>query len=187
MIEITEYTDTELTREIAEPIGVLCARSFKDSKRSLEERVNEMLSFNGSQEPEHTTGRRYVIWKGRNVIAHARTFVRQLFVGDEPLSVLALAAVCSDPDMRGQGLGVLVTKAAFQRVNQPGWPQVSLFQTPVPDFYKKLDCRLVENQFVNRRNIADPNANPWRDPHVMIYPSVFAWQTEVVDMNGPDY
>ena len=187
MLEIKEYQDTEITREIAEPIGVLCARSFKDSQRSLEERVNEMLSFNGSQDPEHTTGRRYVIWQGQRVIAHARTFVRQVFVADEPLSVLALAAVCSDPDVRGQGLGVRVTQAAFQRVNQKGWPQVSLFQTPVPEFYKKLDCRLVDNQFVNRRNLTDPKANPWRDPNVMIYPAVFDWRSGLVDMNGPDY
>ena len=80
-----------------------------------------------------------------------------------------------------------VTQAAFQRVNQNGWPQVSLFQTPVPEFYKKLDCRLVDNQFVNRRNLTDPKANPWRDPNVMIYPAVFDWRSGLVDMNGPDY
>lgn len=187
MLEITEYKDTELTREIAEAIAVLCARSFKESKRSLPERVNEMLSFNGSQDPEHTTGRRYVIYEGQDIVAHARTFVRQVFVAEEPLSVLALAAVCSDPGRRGQGLGARITQAAFQRVNQNGWPQVSLFQTPVPEFYKKLDCRLVGNRFVNRRNVTDPNANPWRDPNVMIYPSAFEWRPELVDINGPDY
>ncbi|MCP4774691.1 MAG: hypothetical protein GY880_10660 [Planctomycetaceae bacterium] len=80
-----------------------------------------------------------------------------------------------------------VTQKAFQQVATDAWPEVSLFQTPVPGFYQKLNSRLVTNRFVNRRNVDDPEANPWRDDQIMIYPSEFAWPEGTVDLNGCDY
>lgn len=187
MHEIKEYLDTGITPQLAESIAVLCCRCFLDSKRTVEERVKEMLEAIGSAAPEHVTGRRFVIWQGEQVIAHARTFVREIIVEDQRLPVLALAAVCSDPEIRGKGLGVRVTQKAFQQVATDAWPEVSLFQTPVPGFYQKLNSRLVTNRFVNRCNVDDPEANPWRDDQIMIYPSEFAWPEGTVDLNGCDY
>ncbi len=187
MHEIKEYLDIGITPELAESIAVLCCRCFEDSKRTVGERVNEMLEMKGSDDPEHITGRRFVVWQGEQIVAHARTFVREIIVEDQRLPVLALAAVCSDPKIRGMGLGVMVTNKAFEQVAVGGWPAVSLFQTPVPNFYQKLNCRLVTNPFVNRRNAQEPEANPWRDDKIMIYPNGFAWPEGTVDLNGSDY
>ena len=187
MHEITEYLETALDHRVAMQIATLSSRSFAASSRSLEERIEEMLDATGSDDPENTSGRRFVIWDGDRAIAHARTFVRKIVVGDQEIPVLALATVCSDPDLRGEGLGVLVTTRAFDQVGVEGWPEVSLFQTPAPRFYEKLNCRIVPNRFVNRRNTDDPEANPWRDDTIMIYPSQFNWPDGVVDLNGPDY
>lgn len=187
MREIKQYRDIKLTEDVARAVAVLAGRSFASSEKSIEDRVKETLASVGSSDPEHTTGLRFVIWENDRAIAHARTFVRQVAIGDQQIPVLALATVCSDPDLRGQGLGVAVTEAAFQQVGADGWPDVSLFQTPVPPFYEKLDCRILTNRFVNRRNAADPEANPWRDDTVMIYPAAYPWPDGVVDLNGPDY
>ena len=187
MREITEYLETELNENLAMQIATLSGRSFTSSTRSLEDRITEMLSRAGSDDPQILTGRRFVVWQADRVIAHARTFVRHISIGDQEVPVLALATVCSDPEMRGQGLGGLVTHRAFEQVGRNGWPEVSLFQTPVPVFYEKLNCRIVTNRFVNLLNADDPQANPWRDDTVMIYPSGFDWPNGVVNLNGPDY
>jgi predicted N-acetyltransferase YhbS len=187
MPDTHEYAETGLTRDLAVAIADLSAKCFPDSIRTLEERVEEILAAAGSKDPEKTSGRRFVIWQGNRPLAHARTFVRHIFAGERDIPVLALATVCSDPQVRGQGLGKQVTLRALEQVGQPGWPAVSLFQTPVAPFYEKLNCRIVSNRFVNRRNAGDPEANPWRDDTVMIYPADFDWPLGIVDLNGPDY
>ena len=187
MYETNEYQDTLLTEDLAVEIATLVSRSFQASTRPLEERINNILMAVGSDNPEKTTGRRFVIRQDGRAVAHASTFVRHIFVGQQEIPVLALAAVCCDPDIRGHGLGAKVTQLAFQQVGKQGWPELSLFQSPVPVFYEMLNCRLVTNRFVNRLNAADPEANPWRDENVMIYPNEFQWPDGVVDLNGPDY
>jgi len=188
--EVKEYLETGLSESLAQSIASLTAISFTDSDRSLDERVADMLSATNSTDSEKVTGRRFVIWQDdrqTKAVAHARIFVREVIVDDQRIPVLALASVCSDPGQRGKGLGSTVTEAAFQYVGQMGWPDVSLFQTPVPAFYENLNCRLVTNRFVNQRNDAAPQAYPWRDETVMIYPAEFAWPACTVDLNGPDY
>ena len=189
MHEVHEYREIELTETLAVPIATLASRSFTTSGRPLNERVAEMMKAVGSDDPEKTSGRRFVIWENAEqgrAIAHARVFVRSVFVGEQEIPVLALATVCSDPDWRGQGLGAIVTRAAFSKVGLTGWPEVSLFQTPVPEFYAKLNCLLIRNRFVNRK-AEDPEAYPWRDDQIMIYPSEHSWPAGVVDLNGADY
>ncbi len=137
--------------------------------------------------PETITGRRFVIWEGDSIVAHARTFVRVVNAADAKIPVLALATVCSDPGQRGKGLGALITRKALELVQQVGWPDVSLFQTTVPGFYEKLNCRIVGNRFVNRLNIENAEANPWRNDTVMVYPAEFSWPDGLIDLNGPDY
>jgi hypothetical protein len=64
---------------------------------------------------------------------------------------------------------------------------VALFQTAVPDFYTRLGSRSVSNRFVNSRNSEDPEANPWWDPNIMIYPADAAWPMGTIDLNGSGY
>jgi hypothetical protein len=128
----------------------------------------------------------HIVWDGETAIAAADTFAREVHHANGPLRLMALASVCSMPARRGQGLGRLATLAAFSRVDRGEFP-LSLFQTPVPDFYARLGARLVTNRFVNRRHAEDPAKNPFWDPHVMIYPAHAAWPEGVVDLNGPGY
>ena len=193
MIKLTEYRHDEITESIAVQIAGLAARSFTSSNRPLEQRVAELMGSRDRQDDIAKSERRFIAWQGESVVAHAFTFLRTIQfeevenVTDRSLEVLALATVCSDPDLRGQGLGVLVTNAAFEQVGQGTWPTVSLFQTPVPVFYEKLGCRIVPNRFVNRLSEKDVEANPWRDDTIMIYPATHTWHDGVVDLNGEDY
>ena len=125
-------------------------------------------------------------------IGHALVFDRKIHVlnehdkTEESINVLALAGVCSDASRRGEGLGVAVVKAAFNQISEHR--PVSLFQTGVPEFYEKLEGRLVGNQFVNLLNTEQPQANPWWDKEVMIVPGHFDWPAQCkIDMNGAGY
>jgi predicted N-acetyltransferase YhbS len=187
-MQTKQFAESEMTLEMAKGIATIACRSFPSAK-SIEERVAEMTDQKDADTLEFQTGRRFVVvGAGGMVVAHARTFVREVKTEDgETLPVLALATVCSDPDVRGKGYGAEVTKSAFAQVGDGDWPGVSLFQTPVPEFYEKLNCRIVDNKFVDRTNADSPDSWPWRDDIAMIYPSTFAWPDGVIDINGPDY
>lgn len=184
---IKEYLETELTFDVATLITELACLSFGTTGPSPEKRIEQILAACGSEDPEKVSGKRFVIMDGEKAVAHARTFVRVVTIGNQQLPVLALATVCTHPDVRGQGLGVEITNKAFEQIGQNGWPDVSLFQTPVAEFYERLNSRIVTNKFVNGLNTADPDANPWRDDTVMIYPADYGWPDGTVDLNGPDY
>jgi len=103
------------------------------------------------------------------------------------LEALALAGVVSHPDFRGRGYGVAVAADAFSLVDEGAYP-LSLFQTGVPEFYaRKFGARVVENRFVNRRSETSPEANPWWDSEVLIYPADAPWREGCVDLGGPAY
>lgn len=132
---------------------------------------------------------RHLVWDGADLVAHALTFERSVTVDGESsreLRVLALSGVCVAPSHRGNGLGANVVQRAFKRVDSGEFP-VSLFQTGVPAFYEKFGGRVVDNRFVDSTNEADPAANPWNDPWIMIYPGTSSWPGGVIDLNGRRY
>ncbi len=187
MNEIREYLESELTVELAGSIASVMCNAFSSSK-SLEQRIEILLNSGRGQGLETDSSRRFVIWDGPRAVAHAQTFIRVVKVDGQQIPVLALAGVCSDPTLRGKGLGAKVTRCAFEQLGDDGWPDISLFQTSVPGFYEKLGGRLVANPFVNRLNADDPQANPWRDDSVvMVYPATCDWPEGTVDLNGPCY
>ena len=47
---------------------------------------------------------------------------------------------------RGKGIGVALARSAFERVRSSEFP-VSLFQTTIPVFYRKLGATVVEIDF----------------------------------------
>ena len=182
-----EFAESEMTQEIARGIAIIACRSFPSSKTE-EERVTEMLSTVDTDSLEYKTSRRFVVLNDQGeIVAHAKTFVREIKTDVGTIPVLALATVCSDPSVRGKGFGAQVTKMAFEYIGQEDWPKVSLFQTPVPVFYEKLNCRIVTNKFVDRTNAEFPDAWPWRDDTAMIYPAQADWPEGTIDINGPDY
>jgi hypothetical protein len=128
--------------------------------------------------------RLYAVFEADTVLAQATTFRRTVRTAEGPLTVLALARVCVHPDRRRRGLGDAVCHAAFAPVDEGRLP-VSLFQTPLPDFYRALGARTVSNPFFDSTNTDQPHKRPWRDPFVMIYPAGFPWPDGPVDLAGP--
>lgn len=170
-------------------LWVLWHRVFPNPHAILEQREARFLAA-----PVARDGEIFVVWDGGAPIATAAFFPREIRTAHGPLTVLALAGVCSAPERRGTGLGQRVTRAAFAEVDR-GRFAVSLYQTGVPDFYAKLGARLVDNPFTNSRFDPSDPANlgrgtadqPWWNPHVMIYPATFDWPVGPIDLLGPGY
>lgn len=121
----------------------------------------------------------------QQVVATAEYFVRNMQVAGQLRPIGCLAAVCVLPTYRQQGLGKQVVEGLFAVADAGGVP-VTLFQTGVPAFYTRLGARLVKNRFINSQSDA-PNAYPFADPFVMIYPAGAAWPAGDVDIMGEAY
>lgn len=117
---------------------------------------------------------------------YAEIFPRTIFTQEGPLQIWGLGSVCVDANCRGAGIGRKVVEACFAEVDQKE-NAVSLFQTGVPGFYEKLNCKEVGNQFTNSKDPEHPDKNPFWDDHVMIYPSEHTWPDGPIDLNGKGY
>lgn len=129
---------------------------------------------------------RFVVWKDNQIVAHASIFAREVHTDHRSIRLGGLAAVCTYPDYRKRGFGAQVVRAAFELIDHGTFP-VALWMTTVPDFYKKLGARIIENTWVNTKNIEDPKTDPWPDEEKMIYPASYTWPTGQIDLNGPTY
>jgi len=127
---------------------------------------------------------RYVIlaMADDTLLAHAEVFTRELVCDGDTLRVGCLAGVCVLPERRGEGLGRRVVEAALAASHGDGLPVV-LFQTGVPEFYRKLGAERVHNRFIDSL-AASLDANPWWDEHVMIHPGDHPWPRGTVDLRG---
>jgi len=129
---------------------------------------------------------RTVVWENDKALAHARIFPRTIVTQGGELTVAALAGVCVSEARRGDGLGKLVVENLFRKLAGLGFP-ITLFQTGVPEFYKKLGAKLVFNTFINSQHQSNPKANPWWDDYVMIYPADYMLPDGEIDLNGKGY
>lgn len=121
------------------------------------------------------------------IVAGAEGFAKEILpLSGEPKTVLALASVCTHPDYRRNGFGERVVKAVLKRVDDREFP-VALWQTGVPDFYKKFGAGTVSNRFVNSLHPTDKEKNPFWDKFIMIYPANANWPKGVIDLNGLGY
>lgn len=128
---------------------------------------------------------RHLAFLDGRLAAHAAGFSRTIIHQRGQTEVLALASVFSDPNLRTRGLGKAVVRAALERVDN-GEFTASLFQSPVPDFYRRLGCRtLTGYRWVNRLDPVDPERHPFWNDDVMVYPASRAWHGQLIDINGP--
>jgi predicted GNAT family N-acyltransferase len=128
-----------------------------------------------------------VAWDNDNAIAHARVFPRIIKVESVNIEVLCLGGVCVSPNRRKENLGKMVSEKAFEIINK-GEYRFCLFQTEVPEFYRKMGAIEVSNIFYNSENINNPNTSPWWDEHIMIYSkNINEWPTGSIDLNGSAY
>ena len=182
MTELVRKKKSELVRSEIEKMIHLWNRVWPREGVSIDEQIEEKAI------PKGIAARWHALYDAETLVAVARTFEREIEFSDlsERKKVLALASVCSDPDLRGRGYGMAVVRDAFSRVDE-GEFSLSLYQTGVPEFYEKLGARIVENRFVNSLSITDPEANPWWEKFCMIYPASSAWSDGLVDLLGPGY
>lgn len=141
--------------------------------------------------PEDARPERFIALAERQgrVVATAEGFRRTLVTERGELSVLALASVCTLPECRAQGLGQRVVQMVLRLVHEGRFP-MALWQTGVPEFYRKLGAIEVSNRFVNRRHATQPDRDPFWDKHRMIYVpngSREIWPEGTIDLNGPAY
>lgn len=161
----------------------------KASRGDLEANTDEFLARarDGASE-QSLSGRLHFMERSGELVAVSLSFLREIRFEEsgESRTVLALAGVCSRPGYRGEGLGAQVVKAAFERLAAESI-ELCLFQTGVPEFYRKLGSRAVDNAFFNSLSEENRDANPWWDERVMIHPAAARWTEGRVDLRGPGY
>jgi GNAT superfamily N-acetyltransferase len=137
--------------------------------------------------PDQHAPRALVVIEEDRVVAHASVFPREIGTTSGDMLIGGLARVCTDPAMRGRGLGEAVVRAAFRLVDEGVFPFL-LFQTKpqVRSFYEKLGAVCVHNQIINSLGV-DLSANPFWDEAVMRYPAHGDWPSGVIDLRGPGY
>lgn len=134
---------------------------------------------------EKRPGTRAFIAMDDRLLGYAEIFPRTMYTDNGGLEVWGLASVCVAKASQGLGIGRKIVEACFAQVDAARG--VCLFQTTLPGFYQKLNCRLVNNKFVNRTDTKSPNENPFWDEYIMIYPSGFHWPSGTIDLNGRGY
>ena len=188
---IHEHREADLSRDQRRAIAALLDSVWPREHETLDELIDVFFGAAHRNQPEGRSAtqvglRRFVVWEGNRAVAHAKTFQRTIFTDLGPIDVMALAGVCVAPTHRGSGLGVAISRKALAQVDWGDF-SVSLFQTLVPGFYEKQGARVVHNPFINSKNKQDPDASPWADAHVMIYPRHYPWPDGVIDLNGSGY
>ncbi len=119
------------------------------------------------------------------LLAAGNSFAREITVGDVHYTALAMAGVAVAQPLRGNGLGKQVVGELLGRVDNGEYP-FAIFQTDVPGFYKKLNCRVLDNRIVN--SLADdPGARPFWSSHAICYPAATPLPGGTIDLLGPGY
>lgn len=181
MPQVQRHSLAELTPEQVRSIVSLRVEVWPKEKR-----LGELIdAFTRGR--EGTDGQEFfIVWNHDEAIAQAEIFPRTIGTANGDMLVMALAGVCVSPGRQGEGLGRTVVREAFRQVDAGGYP-ISLFQTGVPDFYRKLGAATVHNEFRDGTNRDAPESSPWWEPHIMIYPGNAVWPAGLIDLNGRGY
>ncbi|GAB4188412.1 MAG: hypothetical protein Tsb002_14680 [Wenzhouxiangellaceae bacterium] len=180
MIELNEFPAQDLPAAYLTQVFALECQVWPQETAG-----QDLLQLHHQRCTERARRRVFLLLEDHQVIAHAETFERLIYLGRTPLMVACLASVCVQPQCQRQGLGRRLVRQTLTLVDGGHYP-VMLFQTDSDRFYRYLGCRSVNNRFVNRR-AADVAANPWHGRFVMIYPATHPWTDETVDLNGPGF
>ncbi len=177
-----------LSQADARAIAELLVRVWPESPKTVEIRQQQMLDmghdYHGSDEQ---VPRSFLLRENGRVIAHSAIITRTIGTSQGELTIAGLARVCTDPGLRGRGLGVLVVRPVFDLVDQGAFA-FSLFQTTpeVRPFYEKLGAAVIDNPIVN--SLADDmHKSPFWDRVIMCYPRGPGWPVGEIDLRGPGY
>ncbi len=177
-----------LSAEDALAIGRLIVKVWPKPGKDERFRQRQMISIGQDYcGPEQRVPLSFVVREKENVIAHAAVIPRNIVTSQGELTIAGLCKVCSDPKLRGQGLGELVVRKVFDMVDADDF-RFSLFQTTplVSPFYERLGACAVENHFVNSF-ASNLRECPFWDEVIMRYPSDREWPSGEIDLCGPGY
>ncbi len=180
-MELINYSPEDLTKGQILALSDLLDRTWPERVKELTE--EQKIEKFYARHPKKTC---HCVFEGNELIAYAESFPLTIKMVNKEVGVMGLGGVCVDHMHRGMGLGALLVKDAFLRIQNEEFP-LCLFQTGVPEFYEKLDCKVIENKVINSKNESDPNANPFWDDYAMIYPSTFLWPSGTIDILGPGF
>lgn len=182
MIYIHTYKASDLSNDQLKGIFILLDTTwpdFKPNNDSWEKRKRDFLQI-------HPNKQCHVLFDEFEVIGYAETFERTVSTNEQKFKLMGLGSVCISEEYRGKGLGADIIKVCFGRVSH-GEFSVCLFQTCVPQFYDKLDCKRINNKFVNSKNMDAPEKNPFWDGYTMVHPAAFDWPSGTIDLLGPGF
>jgi predicted N-acetyltransferase YhbS len=185
---VETWDSRTLSHEQALAIGELLVQVWPKPNVTAEDRAQQQLAFGRDYEgPDAQAPRSYVVLQDGRVVGHSLIFARTVRTMAGELTIAALARVCSDPNLRGQGLGEAVVRAAFGAVDLGDFP-FSYYQTShkVRPFYEKLGAILAENPVINSL-ASGPKTNPFWDEVTMRYPAHGNWPAGTIDLRGPGY
>jgi len=137
--------------------------------------------------PETQFPRAIVVRLADRMVAHAEVFPRTIGTSVGEMTIGALAGVCTDPSVRGKGLGKRLVRAVFDLVDDGTYP-FALFQNYEDKraFYEDLGARAIDNPIINSKD-ANPRQNPFWADLAMIYPADKPWPSGDVDLRGSGY
>jgi predicted N-acetyltransferase YhbS len=185
---VETWDSCSFTAEQAQAIGELIAKVWPKPNVTAADRAAQQLAIGRQYRGSASRGpRAFVVFEDGRVVAHAAIVPRTVGTAAGDLTIAGLSRVGVDPEVRGRGLGELVTHAALAVADEGEFPFV-LFQTNkrVQPFYEKLGAVVVENPIVNLL-ADDPTSNPFWDEVVMRYPAEGTWPAGTIDLRGSGY
>jgi len=178
---LVQKSTDELSLEMIDEINNLTETTWPETALEDETLTQKRRSF-----LERNPNKTCHLFIQDELIGYAESFPMTIQTDEGEKLILALAAVCVSQNARGKGIGAQLVVDCFKRIDK-GEFDVCLFQTGVPSFYEKLNCKLVYNPFVNSLNKGNENMNPFWDEHIMIYPSEHQWFTGKIDLLRTGY
>ncbi len=180
-MEIQQIPNAEVPDDLALAAIALEYATWPTKKPDLRSEAEKVWTYRN-----RSVGRQAFFAFDQKLLGYAEIFPRVIHTGKGSIKIMGLGSVCVDLEARGSGLGRKLVEACFDVVDKSN-ADVCLFQTGVPDFYKKFNGKCVNNVFVNRTDPDDPDKNPFWDDYVMIYPSSYNWPSGIIDLNGKGY
>lgn len=141
--------------------------------------------FVNCQENKKTAEFTYVVDDDGAVIGASSAFERTLFCNNKPLKVIAISGLCVTPDRRGKRVAIKIIAAQIKAIKKCNG--LALFQTDKPNYYLKLNARLVTNRFFNSKDPDNPQKRPWDSKYVLFFPGDYDWPTGDIDICGSSF
>lgn len=149
----------------------------EDSSETIDDYVKLLLKYNKDEFERHT-----LVFDENAVVGYGRIFRRAIIAANK-INNMGLSSVCVERNHRGSGLGRMIIENAFGFVDCGNF-QCTLFQTKVPEFYRKLGARIISNEVINS---LDSRKRPFNDTFIMLYPDHFSVGSGRIDLNGDGY